>query len=108
MMWFLAGVVVLILGAAFVAGSGRWGQMPEVVDDRPSRLLAPGPVDAEDLREVRFSVVTRGYSMTQVDELLERLAHQMEAAGMVRPQLQRPLPDSPGTEGGATEAELLR
>lgn len=85
MMWVLAAVAVLILGAAFVVGSGRWGAMPDVVDDRPSRLVAPGPVDAEDLREVEFSVVTRGYSMPQVDALLARLSDQLEDAGMVRP-----------------------
>ncbi|WP_420175851.1 DivIVA domain-containing protein [Luteococcus sp. OSA5] len=78
MMWFLALVVVAILGVAFVVGSGRWGAMPELVDDRHSQLPGPGTITGADLREVRFDVVPRGYSMREVDELLARLAVQLE------------------------------
>lgn len=79
MMWLLAVVVVVILAGAWVVGSGKWGSMPEVVDDRPSHL-PPRDVDldATDLRSARFSVVPRGYSMEQVDALLEHLARQLE------------------------------
>ncbi|WP_404855768.1 DivIVA domain-containing protein, partial [Escherichia coli] len=35
-------------------------------------------MSAESLRSVRFAVVPRGYSMSQVDQLLDRLASQME------------------------------
>ena len=106
-MWFLAGVVVLVLAAAFVAGSGRWGSMPEVVDDRPARLVGPGPVDAEDLREVRFSVVTRGYSMAEVDDLLARLSDQLAQAGMVRP-VEQPRPGAQLLSGPDQDGDEAR
>ncbi|MGO4956535.1 DivIVA domain-containing protein [Luteococcus sp. Sow4_B9] len=80
MTWFLALVVVAILGAAFVVGSGRWGSMPELPDEQHSRLPGPGPISADDLREVRFDVVPRGYSMRDVDLLLARLIEQLDEA----------------------------
>lgn len=78
MEWLLWIVVVVILGLAAVAGSGRFGAMPPPVFDAPVPSLPEGALGADDLREVQFAVVTRGYSMTQVDELLERLARQLE------------------------------
>jgi len=81
MTWLFVAVVIAILAATAAVASGRWGEMPDVVDDRPSRPLPDGQIGAEELREVRFSVVPRGYSMAQVDELLRRLARQFEASG---------------------------
>lgn len=78
MEWILAGFVILALAAGAIIGSGRWGSMPPVVDDRFPGLVPAGPLDAADLRDVRFSVVPRGYSMVQVDALLARLADQLD------------------------------
>ncbi|MEL4504264.1 DivIVA domain-containing protein [Luteococcus sp. H138] len=89
MTWFLAALVVVILAVAAVVASGRWGAMPELVDDRPSRPLPPGEIDAEALRGVQFSVVTRGYSMQQVDQLLDRLIGQFEAERVVGDELRQ-------------------
>ena len=40
---------------------------------------AEGPLRAEDLRRVRFSLAFRGYRMSEVDALLDRLAGELEA-----------------------------
>ena len=49
-------------------------------DDRPDALVpADGPLAAEDLRRVRFSLAFRGYRMSEVDALLDRLAAEKEA-----------------------------
>lgn len=82
MEWLVWAVVVVVLGLAAVAGSGRFGAMPPPVRDTPAPQLPPGELAADDLQRVQFAVVTRGYSMTQVDELLDRLANQL--AGRVR------------------------
>lgn len=79
MEWVLAGLVVVVMAAAAVVGTGRWGSMPPAVDDRPPGRIPAGPLGADDLRRARFSVVPRGYSMAQVDALLARLAEQMDA-----------------------------
>ena len=78
MTWVLASVAIVVLGLTAVVASGRWGQMPEVVDDRPLPRFAEGWLDAEQVRSARFDVVLRGYSPRQVDALLARLADQLD------------------------------
>ncbi len=80
MQWLLWVAVVVVLGLAAVAGSGRFGSMPPPVRDAPAPTLPPGDLTGADLREVQFATVVRGYSMAQVDELLDRLAAQLDAA----------------------------
>lgn len=79
MMWFFAVAIVLAMGgvAAVAAGYGR--PLAEVYDDRPDALVqADGPLQADDLREVRFSTALLGYRMSEVDALLNRLAEELE------------------------------
>lgn len=79
MEWVLWMAAVLILGLAAVAASGRLGEMPATVTDTPRPHLPSGTLTGDDLRGLRFGVVTRGYSMQQVDELLDVLARQLDA-----------------------------
>ncbi len=79
MMWFFAVLTVLAMGgvAAVAAGYGR--PMAEVYDDRPDALVRAGePLQADDLRQVRFSTSLLGYRMSEVDALLNRLAEELE------------------------------
>ena len=81
MMWFFAILVVLALGGVAMLAAGRGTPMAEVYDDRPdSTVPATGPVSADDLRRVRFSLAFRGYRMSEVDALLDRLAQEREEA----------------------------
>jgi DivIVA domain-containing protein len=78
--WGLAAVAVLVIGVTWMAAQGRFGAMPPLIDDRPGPdLPEDGDLSADDLRDLRLAVVTRGYSMGQVDELLDRLAEQLDA-----------------------------
>ena len=62
--------------------------MSEAYDDRPDALVPPeGPLRADDLRRVRFSLAFRGYRMSEVDALLDRLARQLD--GRARPRSRR-------------------
>jgi DivIVA domain-containing protein len=79
MTWFFAILVVALMGGAAVVASGLGGSMARVYDDRPdSRIPADGPLDAADLRAVRFTTAFRGYRMSEVDALLDRLAAERE------------------------------
>jgi DivIVA domain-containing protein len=79
MTWFFAVVVVAVMGGVAVVATGRGGSMAETFDDRPdARVPADGPLEARDLRQVRFSTAFRGYRMSEVDALLDRLAAEME------------------------------
>jgi DivIVA domain-containing protein len=82
MTWFFAILIVLAMGGVAVVASGRGGSMAEVYDDRPdSRVQADGPLTADDLRRVRFSTALRGYRMSEVDALLDRLSAELERPG---------------------------
>ena len=99
MTWFFAFLIVIVMGVVAVVASGRGGSMAETYDDRPdSRVQADGPLTAEDLRKVRFSTAFRGYRMSEVDSLLDRLAVEMTPVPQVRPH-------EPGAAGPADPAE---
>ena len=79
MMWLFAILIVLAMGGVAVVASGRGGSMAPAYDDRPDLDLPPDrPLEARDLRTVRFSLAVRGYRMSDVDELLARLATELE------------------------------
>jgi DivIVA domain-containing protein len=79
MMWFFAVLVVAVLGGVAVVASGRGGSMAEAYDDRPDALVpADRPLVASDLRRVRFTTAFRGYRMSEVDALLDRLSAELD------------------------------
>lgn len=79
MMWFFAILVVLAMGGVAMVASGRGGSMPPAYGDRPDLALPDDrPLEARDLRTVRFPLALRGYRMSDVDALLARLASELE------------------------------
>jgi DivIVA domain-containing protein len=95
MVWVLCAVVIVIIGAAVMAASGRFGAVPQVVEDRPAPDLPSHPLGPDDLRAVRFDVVARGYSMAQVDALLARMAVEMQMPAQAPKALADPQVESP-------------
>jgi DivIVA domain-containing protein len=78
-MWFFAILVVLALGGVAMLAAGRGTPMVDVYDDRPdSSVPAVGALGADDIRRVRFSLAVRGYRMSEVDALLDRLARERD------------------------------
>ncbi|GAB3999448.1 DivIVA domain-containing protein [Nocardioides marmoraquaticus] len=79
MSWFFAVLLVLVVGAVAVVFAGGGGSAAPAYDDRPdSGLPDDRPLTAGDLRGVRLSTAVRGYRADEVDDLLERLARQLE------------------------------
>ena len=82
MMWLFADPDRARHGRVAVVASGRGGSMAPAYDDRPDLALpADRPLAARDLRAVRFPLAVRGYRMSDVDELLARLATELEDRG---------------------------
>lgn len=103
-MWFFAVLIVLAMGGVALLAAGRGAPLAEVYDDRPDATVpAQGPLRAEDLRRVRFSIALRGYRMSEVDALLDRLAGELERG---EPGREEPTGDDdvPGRRGEAPEA----
>ncbi|HET9173296.1 MAG TPA: DivIVA domain-containing protein [Actinospica sp.] len=79
MFWFQLCVVVALLIAVGWVAVGGGGHMSPATPDRPdpavpdTGLLARGDVD-----KVRFSVGARGYRMDEVDDVLDRLAYEID------------------------------
>lgn len=81
MIWVLAVIVVLVIGAIAVVAAGAGDPLAPAYDDRPDVVVpADGPLRAEDLLQVRFTTAVRGYRASEVDALLDRLAAQLSAA----------------------------
>jgi DivIVA domain-containing protein len=79
MTWLFAVIIVAVMGGVAVVAAGHGGAMAETYDDRPdARVPADGPLTAADLRQVRFSTAFRGYRMSEVDALLDRLAAELD------------------------------
>lgn len=78
-MWFFAVLIVLAMGGVALLAAGKGAPLAEVYDDRPDVGVPAGrPLAADDLRRIRFSIALRGYRMSEVDALLDRLASQLE------------------------------
>lgn len=81
MILWLAGIlVVLTLGGVAAVAAGLGGRMAPPEHDRRPVNLSDGPIGAADLRGVRLNVAVRGYRMDEVDDLIARLADQMEGS----------------------------
>lgn len=81
MMWILAVVIVLVIGAVAVVAAGAGDPLAPEFDDRRDVVVpAEGPLGAEDLLGLRFTTAFRGYRASEVDALLDRLAAQLSAA----------------------------
>ncbi|MGY4721397.1 DivIVA domain-containing protein [Naumannella cuiyingiana] len=99
MVWLIVIVAVAVLGAGAMVAGGAFGGMPdepERDDFRPA--LPPTRITGDDLRDVRFQVQLRGYDMTRVDELLERLGRELDQRDDELTELRRLAQD-----GGASE-----
>ena len=82
MTWFLAVLVVLVIGAVAVVAAGHGGSLGPAYDDRADvRLPADRWVTGDDLRALRFNTAVRGYRASEVDALIDRLAAQLDEQG---------------------------
>lgn len=79
MIILLVVVVVLLAGlvAAVLAGRLPAGGLLPPVSSESATGLPRGGMDPEDLASLRFDMVPRGYRMSQVDAVLERLVDEV-------------------------------
>jgi DivIVA domain-containing protein len=102
-MWFFAILVVLVMGGVAALAAGRGTPMSEAYDDRLDALVPNDrPLAADDIRRVRFSLAFRGYRMTEVDALLERLARELHEAPTTPRAAPRHAAEPPPEQGAET------
>lgn len=79
MTWFLAALIVLIIGAVAVVAAGKGEGLRPAEEDVPAVEFPQGrAITAEDLRALRLNTAVRGYRMAEVDALLDRIADQLD------------------------------
>lgn len=79
MIWFLAVLIVLVLGGVALVAAGVGTPMGDAYGDRPDASVpADRALGADDLRQVRLPVRLRGYDMSAVDTLVARLVKEAE------------------------------
>jgi DivIVA domain-containing protein len=78
----LAVAAMVFAVAALVFGRGE-ELAPLPPGATPTRLPA-GEIAGEDVRELRFQQVLRGYRMEEVDWVLDRLADELDRIGVQR------------------------
>jgi DivIVA domain-containing protein len=78
LVYLLAALAVVAVVAMLAVG--RLGELPEVDPDRAPLALPPDrAMGREDVDSVRFAVGVRGYRMDEVDDVLDRLAVEVDA-----------------------------
>jgi DivIVA domain-containing protein len=76
--WVL--LAILVLGGVAVVAAGRGEGLTAPQPDRPDLSIPPDrPLGRTDVDMLRFSVGLRGYRMDEVDDVLDRLAYDLEA-----------------------------
>lgn len=68
---------VVFLSASLVFGRGE--ELAALPPDATPTGLPEGPIAGDDVRAVRFSLVLRGYRMSEVDWTLRRAAAELDA-----------------------------
>lgn len=104
MFWFQLVVVVALLIAVGWLAVGGGGHLSQPVPDRPDPAVPDaGLLGREHVDKVRFSVGVRGYRMDEVDDILDRLAHEIDTRDKRIADLERAGVPT-GTFPGASES----
>lgn len=74
-------VMVLVAAVVFLLASvlfGRGEEMPGLPPGASPTRLPESGITADDLRDVRFQQVVRGYKMSEVDWVLQRVGVELD------------------------------
>ena len=80
MFWVIVVAMAVVVGGAALVALGGGGSLPEAVHDRiAARLPQERPLSRDDVDGIRLPMAVRGYRMDEVDDVLDRLAYDLEA-----------------------------
>lgn len=100
MKWFIlvVGLVVVCYVAALLLGLVRGGGMGAPTSSMHHEPLPDAPLTDEDLAALAFDVTARGYRMSEVDAVVDRLRRELrekdEQIAVLRGDVQRALPEA--------------
>jgi DivIVA domain-containing protein len=88
-MVFVAALVFLLASVLF----GRGEELPPLPPGSSPTRLPASDVTSEDLKDVRFQLVLRGYKMSEVDWVLARLGEELDGLRAKVADLEQQLAD---------------
>lgn len=94
----VVGVLVVLFATAVLATRGD-PLLAEAPPDRADLALPQRPLTASDLEALRLSMAPRGYRMSEVDEVLARLADELTERDRRLAELEHLLRDRGGATG---------
>ena len=80
MVWLIVVAAMVVLGIAAVTGTGRFGQMPEPVNDRPKAVLPDMAFGPGYLERLRLPRAVTGYDPPQVRGFLKAAVAEVPVA----------------------------
>lgn len=86
-MVFVAALVFLLASVLF----GRGEELPPLPPGSSPTRLPASDLTSEDLKDVRFQLVLRGYKMSEVDWVLSRLGEELDGLRAKVADLERQL-----------------
>jgi DivIVA domain-containing protein len=95
--FIVVAMIVVVTVAAVAVGHG--GGLDPAESDLVRPVLPSGPMTADDVESVHFTVGFRGYRMDQVDDVLDRLGEELTDREARIAELERRLAGL-GVEGG--------
>lgn len=98
----VAAVFFMLASAVF----GRGEELAPVPPGATPTWLPESDLESADVRAVRFQQVVRGYKMSEVDWVLERLAGELDRLGAERDELRRQVTElAPAPSGSGSKPQ---
>lgn len=79
MVWAIGILIVVAIACGVFAARGNLGELAPAIPDRPGPDLPVGEISADDLRQVGFATVMRGYAPAQVQGTIDALVGLLES-----------------------------
>ena len=77
--WAIGALVFVVAGITWLVASGRFGEQPELVDDRPVPRIPTGDFAPDDIAALHFATVPRGYRPSEVRRSLNQIAARLRS-----------------------------
>ena len=100
--WLVTALVLVTVVVLVALGRGD-SELPATPDRRAADLPTDRPLVAEDIDALRLPQALRGYRMSDVDDVLDRVAAELTARAARIAELETGDPQTPTDDRGADE-----